>query len=106
MIRDYFGCTCFSCLYNFVLALNREQRNFCFLNYATLCFQTPLNWQEKWDGPEDPFQYLRGLVSRAVAVQTWVDKAQNNNLLRDSLDLSELFRPDTFLNALRQQTAR
>ena len=45
-------------------------------------------------------------MSRAVAVQTWVDKAQNNNLLRDSLDLSELFRPDTFLNALRQQTAR
>ena len=74
---------------------------------ASFCIlQTPLNWQEKWDGPEDPVQYLRGLVSRAVAVQTWVDKAQNNNLLRDTLDLSELFRPDTFLNALRQQTAR
>ena len=51
-------------------------------------------------------QYLRGLVSRAIAVQSWVDKAQNNSLLRDTLDLSELFRPDTFINALRQQTAR
>ncbi|XP_053400577.1 cytoplasmic dynein 2 heavy chain 1-like [Mercenaria mercenaria] len=73
---------------------------------ALLNQETPLSWQAKWDGPEDPVQYLRGLVSRAVAVNTWVDKAQNNSLLRDTLDLSELFRPDTFLNALRQQTAR
>lgn len=83
--------------------LNKDVQN---LAAALLNQETPLSWQERWDGPEDPVQYLRGLVSRAVAVQTWVDKAQNNNLLRDSLDLSELFRPDTFLNALRQQTAR
>lgn len=51
-------------------------------------------------------QYLRGLVTRATAIQTWVDKADHGNLLRDTLDLSDLFHPDTFLNALRQQTAR
>ena len=68
--------------------------------------QTPLSWQGKWDGPEDPMQYLRGLVTRAQAIQTWVEKAESGRLLQETLDLSELFHPDTFLNALRQQTAR
>ncbi|CAG2190736.1 DNCH2 [Mytilus edulis] len=73
---------------------------------ALLHQETPLTWLSNWDGPEDPIQYLRGLVSRAIAIQTWVDKATHNTILRDTLDLSELFHPDTFINALRQQTAR
>ena len=68
--------------------------------------QTPLSWLAKWDGPEDPMQYLRGLVTRAVAIQGWVERAESGRLLSEQLDLSELFHPDTFLNALRQQTAR
>ena len=51
-------------------------------------------------------QYLRGLVTRAQAIQMWVEKAESGRLLQETLDLSELFHPDTFLNALRQQTAR
>ena len=51
-------------------------------------------------------QYLRGLVARATAIQKWVEGAESRSLLSDTLDLSELFHPDTFLNALRQQTAR
>ena len=79
----------------------------CCISCCT-CFilQTPLSWQSKWDGPEDPMQYLRGLVTRAQAIQTWVEKAESGRLLQETLDLSELFHPDTFLNALRQQTAR
>lgn len=50
--------------------------------------------------------YLRGLVARSVAIQSWVEKAEGGRLLSETLDLSELFHPDTFLNALRQQTAR
>lgn len=72
----------------------------------TIPLQTPLLWLGKWDGPEDPMQYLRGLVARAVAIQSWVEKCEGGRLLNDTLDLSELFHPDTFLNALRQQTAR
>lgn len=68
--------------------------------------QTPMSWLSQWDGPEDPIQYLKGLVARATAIQGWVEKAESGSLLRETLDLSELFRPDTFLNALRQQTAR
>ena len=63
-----------------------------------------MSWLGKWDGPEDPMQYLRGLVARTVAIQRWVEAG--SRLLSDTLDLSELFHPDTFLNALRQQTAR
>lgn len=73
---------------------------------ALLHQETPGEWLGQWDGPEDPIQYLKGLVARASAVQVWVDKAEGGALLRDTLDLSDLFRPDTFLNALRQQTAR
>lgn len=32
-------------------------------------FQCPLSWQNKWEGPEDPMQYLRAVVSRALAIQ-------------------------------------
>ncbi|XP_077915202.1 cytoplasmic dynein 2 heavy chain 1 isoform X5 [Halichoerus grypus] len=38
--------------------------------------------------------------------QSWVERAEKQALLSDTLDLSELFHPDTFLNALRQETAR
>ncbi|XP_075347137.1 cytoplasmic dynein 2 heavy chain 1 isoform X3 [Mycteria americana] len=73
---------------------------------ALLNQKCPLTWQTKWEGPEDPLQYLRSLVARAFAIQNWVEKAEKQKLLSDTLDLSELFHPDTFLNALRQETAR
>ncbi|MEE6518147.1 hypothetical protein FKM82_028922, partial [Ascaphus truei] len=38
--------------------------------------------------------------------QNLVEKAEKQTLLSDTIDLSELFHPDTFLNALRQETAR
>ncbi|KAF1521633.1 Cytoplasmic dynein 2 heavy chain 1, partial [Eudyptes sclateri] len=73
---------------------------------ALLNQKCPLKWQTKWEGPEDPLQYLRSLVARTLAIQNWVEKAEKEKLLSDTLDLSELFHPDTFLNALRQETAR
>ncbi|GFR12638.1 cytoplasmic dynein 2 heavy chain 1 [Trichonephila clavata] len=73
---------------------------------SLLKHETPGLWQKKWEGPEDPLSYLRGAMRRALAVQTWLPKAESGQLLDESLDLSHLFHPDTFLNALRQQTAR
>ncbi|XP_047450013.1 cytoplasmic dynein 2 heavy chain 1 isoform X3 [Mugil cephalus] len=73
---------------------------------ALLNQECPLTWQNKWEGPEEPMQYLRAIVTRALAIQSWVDRASRQALLSDTLDLSELFHPDTFLNALRQETAR
>ncbi|KAF3692878.1 Cytoplasmic dynein 2 heavy chain 1 [Channa argus] len=68
--------------------------------------ECPLTWQKKWEGPEEPMQYLRAVVTRTLAIQSWVERAGRKALLSDTLDLSELFHPDTFLNALRQETAR
>nr|XP_046169714.1 cytoplasmic dynein 2 heavy chain 1-like [Oncorhynchus gorbuscha] len=73
---------------------------------ALLNQECPLSWQNKWEGPEEPMQYLRAVVARALAIQSWVERAERQDLLSDAVDLSELFHPDTFLNALRQETAR
>ncbi len=60
-----------------------------------------------WEGPDEPVAYLRTLVSKTLALRSWNEKGLAGTLLKsESLDLSELFHPDTFLNALRQQTAR
>ena len=34
-------------------------------------------------GPEDPMQYLRSLVARAMALQSWVEKVERNSLLNE-----------------------
>nr|XP_023648221.1 cytoplasmic dynein 2 heavy chain 1 isoform X1 [Paramormyrops kingsleyae]XP_023648222.1 cytoplasmic dynein 2 heavy chain 1 isoform X1 [Paramormyrops kingsleyae] len=73
---------------------------------ALLNQECPQSWQSKWEGPEDPMQYLRAVVSRALAIQAWVQRAERQTLMTETLDLSELLHPDTFLNALRQETAR
>lgn len=69
--------------------------------------QVPGSWYSVWEGPDDPIVYLRSLVAKALALGSWEEKGAAGTLLKsESLDLSELFHPDTFLNALRQQTAR
>lgn len=39
-----------------------------FLWFVSLS-QCPLTWQNKWEGPEEPMQYLRAIVTRALAIQ-------------------------------------
>lgn len=68
--------------------------------------ETPSDWLKLWDGPEDPAQWLKAVTQKTVALGTWLEKVQSNALLANVLDLSQLFHPDTFLNAFRQQTAR
>ncbi|GIY93479.1 cytoplasmic dynein 2 heavy chain 1 [Caerostris extrusa] len=58
---------------------------------SLLKHETPSLWQKKWEGPEDPLSYLRGAMRRALAVQTWLPKAESGQLLEESLDLSHLF---------------
>ncbi|XP_074620352.1 cytoplasmic dynein 2 heavy chain 1-like [Acropora palmata] len=68
--------------------------------------EVPLSWSSRLEGPEDPIHWLRALVAKTLALGSWVERCNSSSLLNDVLDLSELFHPDTFLNALRQQTAR
>jgi dynein heavy chain 2 len=74
---------------------------------ALLQQQVPDVWSNLWEGPRDPVHYLRSLVAKTLALGSWVEKAHAGTLLSGAaIDLSELFHPDTFLNAMRQQTAR
>lgn len=51
-------------------------------------------------------QYLRAVVSKAKAMQQIVGSIRDRDIFSQTINLSDLFRADTFLNALRQQTAR
>ena len=75
--------------------------------FIPLSVQVPCVWSSRWDGLEDPAMYLRTVVAKALALSSWLQKSELGSLLGDEpLDLSELFNPATFLNALRQQTGR
>nr|WAW84826.1 cytoplasmic dynein 2 heavy chain 1 [Halisarca dujardinii] len=76
------------------------------LGSALLLHCLPAAWEGLWAGPGDPFTYLRSLVGKSLALAAWEERVRRGDLLSGGLDLSELFRPATFLNALRQQTAR
>ncbi len=66
--------------------------------------ETPAKWLSLWDGPEDPMDYIETVVAKINEVEKW--KSGASSLLSKDLDLSDLFHPDTFLGALRQETAR
>ena len=68
--------------------------------------ETPGSWMKLWEGPEDPVQWLKAIMQKTNALSVWLEKVKGGSLLSSVLDLSELFHPDTFLNAFRQQTAR
>jgi dynein heavy chain 2 len=71
-----------------------------------LAGSVPTNWESRWGGPDKPQSWLRGLVVRKVALMRWAEEATSRALLDKEINLAELFNPGTFLNALRQQTAR
>jgi dynein heavy chain 2 len=116
------------------------------LAVALLAGEVPRAWSKRWEGPEKPQGFLRGLVMRRVALSRWVAKVSRcvlyssrecgcsakayvtpaqmwacliflsalvcikvrngEGVLEGEVQLADLFNPGTFLNALRQQTAR
>jgi len=82
-------------------------------SYAMIAGEIPRAWDGQFIGPEQIIPWLKCLIKKAAAIRSWFTNIQNNStgsnsspLLRSRLDLSDLFRPQTFLNALRQETAR
>jgi len=73
---------------------------------SLLLHELPQAWSSVWEGSSNPVQWLRGLIAKSIALGGWVDRCRNGTLLPGPADLSELFHPDVFLNALRQETAR
>lgn len=66
----------------------------------------PTEWNKKWEGPEKPQSWLRELARKRIAVMKWKVLSSKNALLESPVSLGDIFNPATFVNALRQQTAR
>jgi dynein heavy chain 2 len=73
---------------------------------ALLRGAVPGSWSARWEGPEAPTAWISLVTKRAAALLQWADRVGKQALLREAVDLSELFHPETFLNALRQRSAR
>eukprot|EP00744_Colponema_vietnamica_P004717 GILI01006991.1.p1 GENE.GILI01006991.1~~GILI01006991.1.p1 ORF type:complete len:1793 (-),score=552.22 GILI01006991.1:127-4830(-) len=66
----------------------------------------PDNWLDWMTGPSSASLWLQLLKRRAEAVQQAYAKLESGELMRSKIKLTELLRPHTFLNVLRQHTAR
>lgn len=66
----------------------------------------PTSWDSKWEGPENPNDWIRVVNKKAQALLGWLQRVQQKRLLEQPVQLSDLFHPETFLNALRQRSAR
>eukprot|EP01135_Chromosphaera_perkinsii_P005308 Nk52_evm1s338 gene=Nk52_evmTU1s338 len=68
----------------------------------------PSEWESEWEGPEDPLLYLTQCVMKAKCLETWIENCKSGAMYsgKFTLKFNQLFHPGTFLNALRQQTAR
>lgn len=66
----------------------------------------PSAWAKQWEGPENPQSWLMQFITKANALLQWKEYVEGGELLKRRLSLSDLFRPETFLNALRQRSAR
>ncbi len=74
---------------------------------ALLAGVVPSDWTRRWDyGPDKPQSWLRELVRKRISLMKWKSSSSRGNLLTEPLVLGDLFNPATFVNALRQQTAR
>jgi dynein heavy chain 2 len=70
--------------------------------------EVPGSWTTGWpSAPEEPTVFLQGLAKRIAALKSdWVRRISGGNVVAQPATLSDFLRPDVFLNALRQQTAR
>ena len=68
--------------------------------------QVPAAWEKKWEGPDEPTNWIRVVNRKGLALVTWVQHVQAKSLLRNGINLSDLFHPETFLNAFRQRNSR
>ena len=68
--------------------------------------EVPNSWTAIWEGPDNPQSWLLQFINKANALVEWIERADSGKTLDAKLNLNELFHPETFLNALRQKSAR
>ncbi|VDM98199.1 unnamed protein product [Thelazia callipaeda] len=73
---------------------------------SLMLHETPKEWQEVWQGPQDPVQYLTLLVQKANSVNELSRIKDSRLILSAPIKLGTVFRPINFFNVLRQLTSR
>lgn len=63
-------------------------------------------WRKIWEGPDLITEWLKIFVGKLNNVVKWRQLTENGKLLGEELDLSEVYRPEIFLNALKQRIGR
>ncbi|KAF5303585.1 hypothetical protein FQR65_LT08186 [Abscondita terminalis] len=95
---------CFSILNRIAKSNVAADGKYLQLGHELIGHQTPKVWQGFWKGPEDPSNYLKSVISKTIEISTW-----NNNpdiFLKKPINLSLLFRAETFLYTFKQNFAQ
>uniref|UniRef100_A0AAF5DHG2 Cytoplasmic dynein 2 heavy chain 1 n=1 Tax=Strongyloides stercoralis TaxID=6248 RepID=A0AAF5DHG2_STRER len=85
------------------LSIDNKIKNLC-INLMT--FQVPPSWSGRWNGPQDPLQYMKAVVEKTKSARDLVNMIPTIDMNNLSFDLSNWLRPSRCLNALKQLTAR
>jgi dynein heavy chain 2 len=73
---------------------------------SLLSGSVPNEWNKRWEGPEKPQMWLRELLRKRISLMKLKTTSAKGSILDAPVALGDLFNPSTFVNALRQQTAR
>ena len=68
--------------------------------------KVPAPWDAKWEGPDSPALWLQAVVKKKRAIDEWLAGVRSGATLARPVALADMFNPQVFLNALRQQTSR
>uniref|UniRef100_A0AC35UGI5 Dynein heavy chain n=1 Tax=Rhabditophanes sp. KR3021 TaxID=114890 RepID=A0AC35UGI5_9BILA len=69
-----------------------------------MLLSVPSKWDNIWVGPWDPFVYLETVIAKTRSTEQIMNANLDVSLI--SIDLSNLLRPNRFLNAFRQLISR
>lgn len=73
---------------------------------SLLRHQTPNEWQNCWEGPENPLKYMRTIVYKTLKMQKMNKIESSEAILGQELDLSDFLQPEMFMKAMKQLTGR
>lgn len=65
----------------------------------------PPTWEGYFSGSNHIIPWLQALLRRAMGILRWHQLISKGSFLKSSIFIANFFRPKTFLNALRQETA-
>ncbi|XP_003373384.1 cytoplasmic dynein 2 heavy chain 1 [Trichinella spiralis] len=95
-----------SMLHKSTLNFNSHNLNTQLLSTLLAKNEIPNEWLYRWPtGPKQATEFLSRLITKAKALQQWIQQLNSGTLTNGVVDISMFFRPETFFNALRQQTA-